>query len=249
MKSIERIYSKNLNNWPIIPTKEHLSLLRKWKREGDQHSFNLLYNSIIKYIPKIALSLKRRDNAHYMDLLQEGNLAVYNSLLSYDIDKYEGSVFSYSLRLAKIAMIHFLMRNESPVKMENSKYMRLYRDNRDATTEELEAIAKREGLNKKAFLQSCMVSARKRKNQQEHIIKCQEIDPEQVCIKADQEKMAVKKLKETISDERNRNLLLDYFFDDTTMTKVSKKYKMSRQAASSIIGRELKKLRKEMSND
>jgi RNA polymerase sigma factor (sigma-70 family) len=242
-----KIYLKELSEKAKIPADKQLDLLKKWKQYGDKKSFNLLYESIIKAVPKVALSLRPADSPHYMDLIQEGNLTVYNALCMYNPKVYDGSVFFYSMSLVKKAMSNFLLANEKPVKIKNSKYVKLAIEltQQNPTNEEVGAFIEKNKLKKEMFIPVYnRVKSSAACNSDDSEVYYEQKNSEESVIRKD----LIEKVKKELSymDGKSKNIIVDYFLNGQNMSVIGRKNHIARQRVQQIINSELGKLRNKM---
>jgi RNA polymerase sigma factor (sigma-70 family) len=244
---ISKIYLKELSRKAKIPAGEQLNLLKKWKQKGDKKSFDLLYGSIIKAVPNIARSLRPVDSPHYMDLIQEGNLTVYNALRLYDPKVYSGSVFFYAMSLVKKAMSNFLLANEKPVKIKSSKYVKLAisLSQQSPSNQDVRLFIEKNKLKKERFIPIFdRVKSSAACNSDDSEVQYDQDNSEDCVIKKD----FIDKAKKAIytMEGRNKNIIVDYFLKGQNMSTIGRKHHIARQRVQQIINSELSKLRNKM---
>ena len=244
----ESIFIKELAKNEIISPSEQLDLLTRWKTTNDRRALDRLYASIIKIIPKIASSLRPPKSPHYMDLVQEGNIAVYKSLKSYDIEKHTTSVYWYATYLAKKAMLNFLLSNDKPVRIKGSQY--IYKAikllKKDPTNEEIYNYIRETNMNEQQFLAAIeKVRTSKKINTSEDVVCEQSPDPEKAALFND----CAEKAKQAITNIENlkyKNIVEEYFFDNQTMQTIGDRHGIAKQRVQQIISQQIKSIRKKM---
>ncbi len=80
-------YMADIRNHRLITREEEKELSRRIQNENDRDAFQMLVNSNLRLVVKIALKFQRFWSRNLLDLVQEGNVGLIHAVRKYDPDR------------------------------------------------------------------------------------------------------------------------------------------------------------------
>lgn len=122
-----------------------MSIIDKIKK-GDQKAFEQFYDEHVSAIYGLIFSIVKKD-AVAQDITQDVFVKVWKKIATYDSKK--GTIFTWTLNIARNACIDFLRKNKKMQVVENQKLESLVSiDENNATKQKIEHIGIREIVEK-----------------------------------------------------------------------------------------------------
>ena len=80
-------YMSDIRNHRLVTREEEKDLARRIQHENDRDAFQMLVNSNLRLVVKIALKFQRFWSRNLLDLVQEGNVGLIHAVRKYDPDR------------------------------------------------------------------------------------------------------------------------------------------------------------------
>ena len=81
--SAEEAFRAELARYPLLPEEEQHDLLSQYAQTKDREVANKLVQHNLRLVFKIASRYRRRHAGHFMDLVQEGSLGLFEAVKRY----------------------------------------------------------------------------------------------------------------------------------------------------------------------
>ncbi len=267
-------YLAQIKKFPMLTAEEEYMLAKSWKERGDLKSAQKLVTSHLRLVAKIAMGY-RGYGLPVSELVSEGNIGLMQAVKKYDPER-GFRLATYAMWWIKASIQEYVLRSWSLVKMgTTSAQKKLFfnlkkiknklsaNDTGDMNPEHVEEISKRLNVKKEEVISMNRRLYGKEKSLNDPIkdesgtewqdwIVDNNLDQE-LKLSQDQELNERKKLMNDsigILNQREKEILTARRLseDVTTLEKLSKKYKISRERIRQIETKAFEKLQKAMLN-
>jgi RNA polymerase sigma-32 factor len=120
MRSEGQLYLDHIKTLKIIPKKEQIDLMKEWKNNNNNEAFEKVYKSNLKIVPRIVCLYKHPNHNQFMDIIQEGNIALLKALRKYN-PEHNTSVTYYSFKFVKRIILRFIITHDKIIKYRLNK--------------------------------------------------------------------------------------------------------------------------------
>ena len=267
-------YLAQIKKFPMLTAEEEYMLAKSWKERGDLKSAQKLVTSHLRLVAKIAMGY-RGYGLPVSELVSEGNIGLMQAVKKYDPER-GFRLATYAMWWIKASIQEYVLRSWSLVKMgTTSAQKKLFfnlkkiknklsaNDTGDMHPEHVEEISKRLNVKKEEVISMNRRLYGKEKSLNDPIkddngtewqdwIVDNNLDQE-LKLSQDQEFNERKKLMNDsigILNQREKEILTARRLSEnvTTLEKLSKKYKISRERIRQIETKAFEKLQKAMLN-
>ena len=139
MKSSE-VISHIVKNYPVLPSKQQLKLVKSWQNDSDKSALDKLVLSNIKAVSKEAFKIKNKNYyISYDDLIQEGIAGLLKAADMFD-PKQEVTFLTYAMWWIKANMRRYVMDYRSVVRMGTTRDDRAIFSNLSKAVKEAEEL-------------------------------------------------------------------------------------------------------------
>lgn len=153
-------YMREIRKYPMLEHKQEMELARRWQEDADEEAMNLLINSHLRLVVKIAMGY-RGYGLPVAELISEGNVGMMQSVKRFDPDK-GFRLSTYAMWWVRAAIQEYILHSWSLVKMgttaaQKKLFFNLRRlkgqmkeiDEGDMSLESVESIATKLGVPEK----------------------------------------------------------------------------------------------------
>tara|TARA_R110000787_G_scaffold16622_38_gene51280 strand:+ start:57886 stop:58770 length:885 start_codon:yes stop_codon:yes gene_type:complete len=108
-------YMREIRKYPMLEHKQEMELARRWQEDADEEAMNLLINSHLRLVVKIAMGY-RGYGLPVAELISEGNVGMMQSVKRFDPDK-GFRLSTYAMWWVRAAIQEYILHSWSLVKM------------------------------------------------------------------------------------------------------------------------------------
>ena len=245
-------YLSQVSKYKTLSRDEQFDLIKDWNETGNQKSFDLVFKSNLKLVPWVARKFVGIDDYHFMDLVQEGNIALFESLRAYNTDKFTNSVTRFAMRFVKTHMIRFRMRFQRTIRVTpNSSTKAIIKalsgSDRELSYEQMEEIAKENGLSVYNLIEAYnQLRPDMSTNQSRSVdVLADPSDMEKSHFVSELSKN-VRDCLSSLNSEKHEQVVKEYLFEGKTFEQIAKKQNKTRQWANLVFLRAMKRVKKKM---
>lgn len=204
-KDLLSIYSEDLGKYKLLTSEEEIKLAKK-AQKGDQEARNLLINSNLRLVVKMANKYAPHKNI-LPDLIQEGNLGLFKAIEKFNPDR-KVRFATYATTWIKAYILRYLEYNKNPVKPGH--------------TEE-----QRQNPNKFVSTDAPIFSSEDSPTFGDNL-KSDYSSPEEEAQKNELAEATNEAINE-LSDKRDRDIVRGHLMGNLTLEQLGKKYGVSRE--------------------